>query len=221
MEIINQFWDWLLTPAVEVAGAATTRLEIIAFVSGAWCVWLVARQKVLNWPIGIINAVAFLFLFKTAGLFADAALQVVYIALGLYGWWEWIYGGPNRNDLPVTRTSRRQWIVLATVSATATIGLGWALATFTSSTVPMPDSVTTVLSLAATWGQCLKKVESWWLWITADLIYIPLYAYKGLWLTAALYIVFLTLCIIGLRAWRRDLAGHTPIDAIAPRPLPA
>ena len=86
MELLGDGWAWVTAPATEVAGVATSRLEVIAFVTGAWCVWLVARQRALNWPIGILNAVAFLFLFATAGLFADAALQVVYIVLGLYGW---------------------------------------------------------------------------------------------------------------------------------------
>ncbi len=207
MELLRDGWAWVTAPATEVAGVATSRLEVIAFVTGAWCVWLVARQRALNWPIGILNAVAFLFLFATAGLFADAALQVVYIVLGLYGWWQWVYGGPTRNDLPVSTTTPRQWVLLAGIGGLGTAVLWWVLATRTGSTVPLPDAATTVLSLAATWGQCVKKVESWWLWIVADVVYVPLYAYKGLWLTGSLYLVFLTLCVIGLRAWRRDLVG--------------
>jgi nicotinamide mononucleotide transporter len=87
------------------------------------------------------------------------------------------------------------------------------LATYTDSTVPRWDGLTTSISLAATYGQCKKLVESWWLWIVADLIYIPLYLYKSLWLTSILYGVFLVLCIVGLRSWMGALRTPTPVAA--------
>jgi nicotinamide mononucleotide transporter len=176
-------------------------VEILGFVSGALCVWLVARQNVWNWPIGIANNITFLILFWAAGIYADATLQVVYLGLAVYGWWAWLRGGQAHTTLGVTRTTRSQWIVLAALGIVGTAGLTLVLHTVTDSTVPLPDAATTVLSLLATWGQARKKLESWWLWIAADVIYVPLYAYKDLWLTAALYVGFLALCVFGLRSW--------------------
>jgi nicotinamide mononucleotide transporter len=190
-------------------------VEVLGFVSGALCVWLVARQNVWNWPIGIANNVMFLILFWTAGIYADAGLQVVYMGLALYGWWAWLRGGVEHTALTVTRTTRDQWLVLGALGVLGTAGLTVLLDTATDSTVPLPDAVTTVLSLLATWGQARKKLESWWLWITADVIYIPLYAYKDLWLTAALYVGFLALCVLGLRNWR---ASYTTTLAAAGSP---
>ena len=91
------------------------------------------------------------------------------------------------------------------MTALAAVGLYFFLSRFTDSTVPQWDALTTALSLAATYGQAKKYLESWWIWIVADVIYIPLYVYKSLNLTAALYFVFLILCVMGLRSWSAAL----------------
>jgi nicotinamide mononucleotide transporter len=201
------------TPAVTFGGSSTSWGEIAGFVTGAWCVWLVARQNIWNWPIGILNNLAFLALFMTSGLYADGWLQVVYIVLAVYGCWAWLRGGQARSELPVSQITAPQWWALLGVGAAAAALLTWILATWTDSTVPLPDAVTTVLSLLATWGQARKKVESWWLWIAADVIYVPLYAYKELWLTGILYIGFIGLCVVGLRSWRADLRTRELVAA--------
>jgi nicotinamide mononucleotide transporter len=193
--------DPLNATAITLFGAPTTWGEVLGFVTGALCVWLVARQHVANWPIGIANNLVFFALFLHNGLFADGWLQIVYLVLGGYGWWAWLRGGDRHTELAVSRTTPGQWWALAGTGIVATAGMTVLLDTATSSTVPLADSVTTVLSLLATWGQARKKLESWWLWIAADLIYVPLYLYKDLVLTAILYIGFLALCTMGLRNW--------------------
>ncbi|GAA2503572.1 nicotinamide riboside transporter PnuC [Streptomyces thermolineatus] len=210
----------LQQPLVTVLDTPVSWTEVLGFGSGALCVWLVARQHIANWPIGIANNLFFILLFTGAGLYADAGLQVVYIALAVYGWWSWVAGGPDTGRLPVSRTSARAWWVLAPAALAATALLTVLLDRATDSTVPFWDALTTALSLAATWGQCRKKVESWYLWIAADVVYIPLYAHKGLYLTSLLYVGFMALCVLGLRGWRRELAGRTekaaaPVKAAA------
>ncbi|GGL95692.1 MULTISPECIES: nicotinamide riboside transporter PnuC [Micromonospora] len=213
--------DWLTVPVFEVAGVGTTRAEVLGFVTGVLNVWLVARQRIANWPVGIANVLLLMVLFWTAGLYADAGLQIVYVGLGLYGWWHWLFGGEQRSRLTVSRTGRREWLLLAVAGALLTGGLWTLLERATDSTVPLADALTTALSLLATYGQTRKLVESWWVWIAADLIYIPLYAYKGLWLTAGLYLIFLALCVLGLRAWRADLRAAAPATPVQPGPAPA
>ncbi|MFG2982655.1 nicotinamide riboside transporter PnuC [Streptomyces sp. NPDC048258] len=183
--------------------------EVLGFATGALCVWLVARQHIANWPIGIANNIFFIVLFARAGLYADAGLQIVFIALAAYGWWSWTHGGgPGTAEaLPVRRTTRTEWAWLAAAGAVGVLGLTLLLGEVTDSTVPFWDALTTGLSLAATYGQCRKLVESWWLWIAADLVYIPLYAYKELYLTSVLYVGFLGLCVVGLLGWRRTLVA--------------
>jgi nicotinamide mononucleotide transporter len=203
---------WLNTVAFTALGAPTTWAEVIGFVTGLVTVWLVVREHIANWPLGIANVLVLMLVFWTAGLYADAGLQVVYVVLGGYGWWQWSARRNGPDGREVRRTSRGEWLALAVAGIVLTGPLWLFLDRLTSSTVPLADAVTTALSLLATYGQSRKWIESWWLWIAADVIYIPLYGLKHLWLTAALYAVFLALCLIGLRSWRAtyDRATRPP-----------
>jgi nicotinamide mononucleotide transporter len=177
-------------------------IEILGFLTGAVNVWLLARQNIWNWPMGLANNTLYVAVFVTAGLYGDASLQLVYITLGVYGWWSW--ARPARAAaLCVVRTPRAAWMWLVPVTVASAFALEFFLRRFTDSTVPGWDGFTTALSLAAIYGQCRKYLESWWIWIAADVIYIPLYLYKNLWLTSGLYFVFLLLCVMGLREWKR------------------
>lgn len=198
----------LQQPLCTLLGTPVSWVEVLGFGSGALCVWLVARQHIANWPIGIANKLFFILLFATSGLYADAWLQVLYVALALYGWWSWVADGPRSaaaGRLPVTRTGARTWWVLGAATVAGTALLTLLLKAATDSTVPFWDALTTALSLAATYGQCRKKLESWYLWLAADVVYVPLYAYKGLYLTALLYVGFMALCLAGLLGWCREL----------------
>jgi nicotinamide mononucleotide transporter len=184
--------------------------ELFGFLTGAVGVWLLARQNIWNWPIGIANGIFYVLVFLRSGLYGDAGLQLVYIAMNAYGWHLWLR--PARAAaLAVSRTPKPVWTWLAPATLTAALALAWFLKRFTDSSVPGFDGATTALSLAALYGQSKKFLESWWIWILADLIYIPLYLYKGLWLTSLLYGVFLVLCVMGLRSWNADLRARADV----------
>jgi nicotinamide mononucleotide transporter PnuC len=207
----------LLHPALHLGGTPTTWAEVLGFVTGAINVWLVVRLNIWNWPVGIANVILLGLVFLDGGLYADAGLQAVYVVLQVWGWWQWLYGGRDRTELATQRTSGAEWVGQAVAGAAATALLTWLLSAWTDSTVPFWDALTTAISLLATYGQSRKLLESWWLWISADLIYIPLYAYKKLYLTSGLYVIFLALCVAGLLAWRRDWAERraaTPVRAV-------
>ncbi|MEV6347034.1 nicotinamide riboside transporter PnuC [Actinoplanes sp. NPDC051851] len=206
--------DWLNGPAVTAFGVATTWAEVLGFATGLLNVWLLVRQNILNWPIGVLNVLLLMVVFGAAGLYADMGLQVVYVVLGLYGWWAWLYGGADRTSLVVRTTTRTEWLWLTVAGVVLTGGLWLFLDRLTGSTVPFADALTTAVSLVATYGQTRKLVESWWLWIAADVVYIPLYGYKNLWLTAILYVAFMALCVAGLRSWRGVLRAQR--DAAVP-----
>lgn len=174
--------------------------EALGFATGGTCVWLCVREHLWNWPLGLANNLLFFALFWYARLYADMGLQAVYFAFGVYGWWNWLYGGQKHGALQVTRTPRSEALALAALTPLATWGL-WALLVEVGDAAPFLDALTTVLSLVAQYLLCRKRLENWAVWIVVDAIYVPLYLSRGLQLTALLYALFLVMCIYGLRAW--------------------
>jgi nicotinamide mononucleotide transporter len=199
--------QFLNEAAFTLWGAPVTWAEVFGDVTGALCVWLVARQHILNWPLGLVNNTFWALLFWNAKLYADSVLQGFFFVLGVFGWWTWTFGGEGaRNSLPVRRTSSSEWIWIGAITAAATVALAFFLDRQTDSPAPLWDSSVLTLSLAATYGQAKKLLECWWLWIAVDIISVPLYISRQLYPTAALYIVFGIMCVIGLIGWRRDLS---------------
>lgn len=197
-----------------------TWAELLGFLTGGACVWLTVRAHIANFGVGIANCALFLVLFASAHLWADAALQIVFIVLGVVGWWQWLRGGTGRTELPPGTASVRTIVLLLAAVAAATVALTWVLRQAEDS-APFWDALTTSLSLAAQWLLNARKLQTWWFWIAADVIYIPLYVVKRLDLTALVYVLFLGMCIAGLHAWQRDIravaAAPTVTAAVAQR----
>ncbi|HEX8071371.1 MAG TPA: nicotinamide riboside transporter PnuC [Pyrinomonadaceae bacterium] len=206
---------WLLLSGALCAGAWVGALpysltETLGFVTGAACVYLVIRQNIWNFPVGIANNVFFLVLFTRSRLYGDAGLQLVYVALGAQGWYAWLYGGARRTPLKVARASAWTLAALAAFVLLGTAALTAALRLARGS-APVLDAFTTVLSLAAQYMLNRKLVENWYVWLAADVLYVYLYVARDLRLTALLYFVFLCMCVAGLLSWRRAL--NTAADA--------
>jgi nicotinamide mononucleotide transporter len=205
-----------------VGNDQVTAAELFGFVTGAASVWLTVRARISNFPVGIANSGFFLVLFLSARLYADSGLQVVYIALGFAGWWQWLYGsfpgGRGRARLEVGRSGA--WLLAGCVAfvLAATGGLT-VLLREAHDIAPFWDALTTAISLAAQFLLNAKRLENWAFWIAADLIYVPLYMVKRLDLTALVYVLFLGLCAAGVSGWRKALrAGYETDDpAVAVR----
>ena len=146
--------------------------------------------------------------FYRSRLYADMLLQVFFFSIGLYGWWHWKFGDRRQAKLGISRIAAGEWVGLALVIPVLTFaGSRWLAAVHDAA--PLMDALTTSLSLAAQTLMALKRIEHWWFWIVANLLYIPLYLSRDLPLTGVLYAGFLLLCVSGLWEWSRTLAAKS------------
>jgi len=180
--------------------------EILAVVFGIVSVYLSTREHIWSWPTALVNVSLYFVVFFEAKLYADMGLQVVYFALSLYGWYEWLYGGENRTELHVSRTTRTLGVRLVLVGVASAALLGTLLARFTDAALPYLDSATTSTSLVAQWMMTRKILENWAVWAIVDVVYVGMFIYKRLYLTAGLYTVFFVLAVMGFIQWKRSLA---------------
>lgn len=187
-------------------------LEILAVVTGVGSVWLLSRNQPLGWWIGLVSVSAFAFVFARARLYGDVGIQVFYFVTSLQAIWVWIRGGEGGAQRPVMHLPRS--LALATVPAViaGTLVLRIALAEM-GGAAPFWDALATVGSITAHLYLVWRYVESWYLWVAVDLVYVPLFLSRGLELTALLYVGFLLLSLRGLARFR--------VEARAPLPVPS
>ena len=187
-------------------------LEWIGAAVSVAAVWLAARRHMLGWPVGLASVALYALVFVDARLYSDALLQVAFAGFIVYGWRRW---KANLDDDGLVRVA-----ALAPGAALRDLGLGalgalllgFCRHRYTGAALPWLDAAPTAFSLVAQWWQGRRHVAAWWLWIVLDLIYVGLYLFKSLEVTAALYLGFVGLAVMGLRQWRRA-AQAAPLPA--------
>src|SRR5215217_4278697 len=115
---------------------AMNLIEIVAAVFGVISVFLSVRQNIWSWPTAIVNVGLYIIVFFESKLYADTGLQVIYVVLNAYGWYHWLYGGKNRTELPVSRTSGRLWALLVSLGVAGTAIIGTFLSRQTDAALP-------------------------------------------------------------------------------------
>ena len=190
-------------------------IEIVAAVFGVISVFFSVRQNIWSWPTAFVNVGLYIIVFYESKLYADTGLQVVYVVLNAYGWYHWLYGGKNRTELPVSRTSARLWLLLVALGATGTALIGTLLYRKTDAALPYIDAATTSTSLVAQWMMTRKLLENWIIWVAVDVVYIGMYIYKSLYVTAVLYLIFLILSAMGYVQWRKSLREREELSLAA------
>lgn len=192
-------------------------LEPVAVATGIVAVYLQIKENIWNWPIALVNVSLYFVVFREQKLYADMGLQAIYFVLSLYGWYEWLYGGKNKTELKVSRGNPRMAVTLISIGVVGVAVLGTIFVRYTDAALPYVDSATATTSLLAQWMITRKILENWLVWIAVDVVYIGMFMFKHLYLTAGLYAVFFVLAVMGYLEWRRAFRANLgAVGAVAP-----
>lgn len=192
-------YNYLISNWVEITGTVLSLVYL----------YLSVKQNVWLWIFGFASSALYIAVFFQSKFYADMSLQVYYLVASVYGFLHWTLkkqksGG---NDLPVVSVNGKQIIMLSLSAVAIWAVYYFVLSNFTDSDVAFPDSITTALSIVATWMLARKMLEHWLIWIFVDAFSALLYWHKELYFTTGLFAVYTIMAIVGYLRWRKDL--HT------------
>jgi nicotinamide mononucleotide transporter len=170
-------------------------------------VWLMAQRRMLAWPVGLVSVGLYALVFVQVRLYSDALLQGAFAAFLLYGWFNWHRQVQHDGRIVIAPLLRRHLLRDLGLGLAFGLALGAAMHSWTDAALPWLDALLAALSLVAQWWQARRHVAAWWLWIVVDVVYVGMYLVKSLNVTAGLYLLFVGLAVMGLRAWSK--AGET------------
>ncbi len=192
-------------------------LEIIAAMLSAAGVWLLARRSLWSWPVSLVGVVLYGWIFFVSKLYSDMLLQVFFGASCVYGWAQWKKGEDASGTVTVAKPALKELALGGIAGVIGAVALGYLMARYTDAAAPWVDATLTSFSFVAQIWTARRFIESWWLWIALDVVYICLYLFKHLYPTSVLYAVYIVLCIYGAADWLRGMRAAAqaagPIDA--------
>jgi nicotinamide mononucleotide transporter len=185
----------------------TSSLEIAANVTMTISILLAGRNSLHTWWTGIVGCILFLLLFYRHQLYADAALQLFFIGTSLVGWWQW-QGGQQRPPLEVSSAPLANFAWMIVAGLAASVLYGSMLHAYTDAYAPFADSAVLSLSVIAQLLLMMRRVETWFFWLLVNSIAVPLFASRGLHVTALLYGVYWINAAFSFWWWSRLLRGR-------------
>jgi nicotinamide mononucleotide transporter len=188
-------------------------LELLGLIFGLLCVFFLIKESVLTFVFGIIYVLVSLFVFWDIQLYGDFILHLFFLILNIYGWYYWVNGhqknGPSVN---ITITTMKSSIVLAALTGGGVLIFGYFLANINAlfpnipaSSLPYWDATTSILSVTGMWLTAKKRLDNWYYWLIVDILATFIYAYKGIYFYAFLYLIYIAMAIIGYRAWKKSM----------------
>ncbi len=196
-------------------------VELIGTIFGLWCVWLAAKNKVLNWPIGLVNIIFFMVLFWQVQLYSDVLLQIYFFFITFYGWYLWTHPkegqGDGNNELKVTTYTNYQRVYYGIFIMGAVVFLGAIMTNIhvylpsifaLPAAYPYADAFTTILSVVAVVWLSKKKLEAWILWMSVDAVALVVYYLKDIHIVSIEYVIFGIIATSGLIGFNKELKSY-------------
>lgn len=179
----------------------TSIAETIAVVLAVAYLLLAVREHIACWYAAFISTAIFLVLFFKVNLYMDGTLQVYYLIMAVYGWYQWKWGDKGENPLPISTWPARSHLLAIGAVAAATVVSALLLSTYTSDRLPWLDSFTTWGAIVTTWMVARKILENWPYWLVIDGVSIYMYANRGLYFTALLFVLYVIIIFFGWASW--------------------
>lgn len=200
-----------LQAALLTAWQALSWLEGVAVVLAIAYLVLAARENIWCWACAFVSTAIYIALFYRVALLSESLLNVFYLLMAVYGWWQWRRGAPGGKARAISRWSpRRHLLVIAGTGACVPL-LGYWMANSFNASLPYLDAFTTCFAVVTTWMVTHKILENWLYWIVIDSVSIYLYVEKELYLTALLFVLYLGICVVGFVHWRRQYRQSTAV----------
>ncbi len=179
--------------------------ELLAVLLAIAYLVLAIKQNIWCWAAAAVSTLIYLFIMYRASLYMESALQVFYLAMAAYGWFQWRKHSDSKDDLRVsTWPVRYHLIAIAGVLLLVAIS-GNLLTVHSNAALPYVDSFTTWGAVVATFMVTRKILENWVYWFVIDAVSVGLYTSRGLFLTALLFTAYLVMIVIGYRSWRASM----------------
>ena len=204
MELLQSIWDlWLLID------------EPLGTVIGVVIVLCLIRENLWAWPLGVIFVFISITVLVEAKLYANLALHLIgFLPLNLYGWYMWIFGGDQRDELPVTRSTYTLLGTIAIVCVAGGLIFGFVFSNFTDAALPYWDNAIFMMSFGAMYLTANKKIENWVVWLAVNLLSVPIYFIQGMTLYSGLYVLYIGMAVWGFIEWRKSMLA-TQAHAVA------
>lgn len=176
-------------------------IEIIAVIISIIGVTLTIKREMWCWFFNFIAFVLYAYIFYEYKLYGETILQFIFIVMNLYGFYHWRKGKVEEHTIRIEKSNAPTLVMQMVLASIAGLLFGLGLHYFTDASLPILDAQLAAFSLLATYWTTQKYIATWVLWVIVDIVYVGMFLYKSLYLTAGLYAVFIGLAILGWKQW--------------------